>query len=29
MPSILRTPLPLDTEKVTLRLFGIDGIMIR
>lgn len=29
MPSILRTPLPLDTEKVTLCLFGIDGIMIR
>lgn len=29
MPGIVRTPLPLDTEKVTLRLFGIDGIMIR
>ena len=24
-----RKPLPLDTEKVTLRLFSIDGIMIR
>lgn len=29
MPGILRTPLPLDTEKVTLCLFSIDGIMIR
>lgn len=29
MPGIVRTPMPLDTEKVTLCLFSIDGIMIR
>lgn len=28
MPSIERTPLPLDTEKVILYLFAIDGINI-
>lgn len=28
MPSIERTPLPLDTDDVTLYLFAIDGIII-
>lgn len=28
MPSIERTPLPLDTDNVTLYLFAIDGIYI-
>ena len=27
-PEIHRTPLPLDTDKVTLYLFSIDGIII-
>lgn len=28
MPLVERTPLPLDTDTVTLYLFGIDGIII-
>lgn len=28
MPSIERTPLPLDTDNVTLYLFAVDGIYI-
>lgn len=27
--SVTRTPLPLDTDEVTLYLFAIDGILIR
>lgn len=29
MPGVERTPLPLDTEDVTLYLFAIDGIIIQ
>lgn len=28
MPSVIRTPLPLNTDDVTLYLFAIDGIII-